>query len=123
MEIYEILKSHNNGSCIKLLHLETIDLSKLCGCELPVLSVGLESNKVQLFLDKARQLTMVLKNESEVRIFIGEQEVTGVAMEGKHLKADKPFYLHSGAVLWTHNNTVEFVCLRNGKADVKTVGI
>ena len=36
---------------------------------------------------------------------------------------DKTYYLHSGAVLWTHNNTIEFVILRNDHAQFKTVGI
>ena len=61
------------------------------------------------------QMTLLLKVEEEVLIFIGEQDVTLTAKQGCLLATDKCFYMHSGAVLWTFQNKIEYVYLRNGK--------
>ena len=123
MQIFEILPSDKEGECITLLEIESIDLSKRCKTEVPENVLNQYSSDIALCLDNNLQLTIVLKIDDEVKIFLGEDDITKEAKKSKNVQSYTNFFFNPGAVIWYEGNTIDYVLKRKGRAEFRTVAI
>ena len=123
VQIFEIVASEKEDECIRLLEVETVDLSTRSGRQVESYLVAQYSSSVQLSVDNNLQLTLVMQIDGEVLVFFGEDNVSEVAGKGKHLAQAYNFYFNPGALIWYSQNSIEYVIYRLGVAEFRTVGI
>ena len=123
VQIFEIVASEKEDECIRLVEVDTVDLSTRSGRQVEPYMVSQYSCDVQLAVDNNLQLTLVMQIDGEVLVFFGEDNVSDVARKGKHVAQAYTFHFNPGAIIWYSQNTIEYVIYRCGVAEFRTVGI
>ena len=123
VQIFEIVASEKEDECIRLVEVDTVDLSTRSGRQVEPYMVSQYSCDVQLAVDNNLQLTLAIISNGEVLVFFGEANVSDVARKGKHVAQAYTFHFNPGAIIWYSQNTIEYVIYRCGVAEFRTVGI